>query len=229
MRPKIYYAIGDIHGELSRLKLLHSSISDYHNVFHPNCDSVLIHLGDYIDRGPDSYGVVEYLMSLGTKAINLKGNHEALMLDAFLLGKPSAYNYWVENGGAATLESYRARGLAQPPKHHLDWMANLPTRYIDQRRKLVFVHAGIDPDTFPDGDERVHMWTRSPHFFDTGKWLNPALSGFRVVHGHTPTENSRPFVSTDGRRINVDTGAVFDGQLSSVIISETSCLDFIAA
>ena len=84
---------------------------------------------------------------------------------------------------------------------------------------FVFVHAGIDPDTFPLTDDRVSLWTRSPRFFETERWQNAALDGITVIHGHTPTEVPVPDRTADGRRINVDTGAVYGGALTAVRLS----------
>jgi len=223
MTNLIYYAIGDIHGELARLTALHKSISEFHKTFHSNKPQIRIHLGDYIDRGPDSYDVIKYIRDLERHAafqvISLKGNHESLMLRAYERKRLGDMQTWLDNGGDTTLSSYQKHGFDRPPKAHLDWLGQLPTRHFDEERGLVFVHAGIDPDVFPDEPDSVRLWTRSENFFDTKMWINPELSQICVVHGHTPTSTNRPDVTQDGRRINIDTGACYDGMLTAVVLA----------
>lgn len=229
---KVYYAIGDIHGQLEQLIALHQNIAEYHQQRYFSQSKAIVHLGDYIDRGEDSCGVIEYLMqqqsSDDTTYIHLKGNHENLMLEAYFSTKSAAYVGWLINGGEATLSSYQKRSYQQPPEQHFEWLKSLPTQYIDREQKLVFVHAGIDPFKFPYGSDKTHMWTRSQAFFDSTTWNNPALEGVRVVHGHTPTGDSQPEISDDGRRINVDTGAVKGGKLTAAVISPQS-VEFLVA
>ncbi|GLQ21181.1 metallophosphoesterase family protein [Algimonas porphyrae] len=214
----IYYAIGDIHGELDRLQQLHKDVFRHHREHHSWQDYRLVHLGDYVDRGPDSAGVVNYLMALDAReedrVMCLKGNHEAMMVDA--LRHSINPDWWCDHGGTETLDSYRARGMDHPPEAHLDWLDRRPTHYHDPDRRLVFVHAAINIDLFPDPDERQHLWGRTHAFFDSPSWSNPALSDYCVIHGHTPTDGHKPDVSDDKRRINVDTGAVYGGVLTAV-------------
>ena len=91
--PDVIYAIGDIHGEADRLARLHGYIYEQHAFEHGDAPLTLVHLGDYVDRGPDSYKVIEYLATLKTppnaKVINLKGNHEEMMLDAIVHNRHS--------------------------------------------------------------------------------------------------------------------------------------------
>ncbi len=223
MTNMVYYAIGDIHGEAARLVALHKSISDFHKAFHNSRPQTRIHLGDYVDRGPDSYDVIEYIRDLEKYApfpvINLKGNHESLLLEAYARKRLGAMRTWMDNGGDVTIQSYKKHGYDRPPKSHLDWMADLPTRYVDDTQGLVFVHAGIDPDAYPDEPESVRLWTRRENFFDTNMWLNPKLAQTCVIHGHTPTVNDAPDVTKDGRRINIDTGACYGGYLTAVVLA----------
>ena len=216
----VLYAIGDIHGEAARLRRLHQLIRDRHLAEHPGTPLHIIHLGDFVDRGPDSCGVIETILALENdpdcQVINLRGNHEQMMQDALLHTTPSAFQFWVANGGEETLGSYHENGFGDVPERHRAWIANLPTLHLDHAHKLAFVHAGIDPATFPDCSDKVRMWTRSNAFFNTERWTNPALKGWRVVHGHTPTEDGYPDTNApDGRRINIDTGAVYGGRLTA--------------
>jgi len=110
-------------------------------------------------------------------------------------------------------------GHGAPLKCHLDWLDNLPTRFVTDDKRHVFVHAGIDPVSYPETTDTIHMWTRSHQFFESQAWDNKALENTIVVHGHTPTEDSYPDISVDSRRINVDTGACYGGPLTAVVIA----------
>ena len=229
----VYYAIGDIHGELEQLKTLHRVIDNYHQEYFAGMSQVRIHLGDYVDRGPNSYGVIEYVMQLSRRTdvtwVNLKGNHESMLLDALTTKSELARQVWLRNGGDSTLQSYTGRGCTTIPEEHINWLKALPSQHVDIARKLIFVHAGIDPHRFPFGNDKVHLWTRSPEFLDSQTWSNPELNGARVVHGHTPTADFQPFISADGRRINVDTGAVYKGFLSAAVIADNHEIKFLNA
>jgi len=219
----VYYAIGDIHGELEKLRILHDRISQFHNALYPDRPHTRIHLGDYVDRGPDSRGVIDYIQSLcedeDFNVVNLKGNHEILMLQAHQSPKETALRHWLSNGGEQTMSGYQDDSQKAKLQSHLNWIDRLPTFYRDETRKLVFVHAGINPETYPKYDDAVHMWTRNATFFASENWINPALKGVTVIHGHTPTLTDYPDISKDGRRINVDTGACYGGPLSAVVLA----------
>src|ERR1700761_2197178 len=135
------YAIGDTHGCLSQLERL---------VERCEKDAAservrFIFLGDYIDRGPDSRGVVNFLIDLQKyspdEVICLRGNHEDMLLAA--LGSEDAELQWRQNGAAATLKSYKAINVHSVPSQHIDWFRSLPLFYDDGRR--YFVHAGVHP------------------------------------------------------------------------------------
>jgi len=223
---RVYYAIGDVHGEAARLSRLHMTIFEHHLDCHPGLCATLVHLGDYVDRGPDSRGVIDRLCKLeeaaantsGLEIICLRGNHEQMMIDA-LSGGAMAEALWARNGGVATIESYERNPEPGLLYRHLDWLKRLPTRHWNTDDRVVFVHAGLSGATFPHEKEDIYLWTRSNAFFCTDQWTAPALDGHRVVHGHTPTEDYRPFVSDDGRRINVDTGACWGGDLTAAVIA----------
>lgn len=223
MRDTIYCAIGDIHGELDRLKALHQRVLFFVEQALSGLPVQFIHLGDLVDRGPDSCGVVEYLRNFEhtrhPKPITLRGNHEQLMLDAFFSGdrQSAKYRTWLTNGGSATEASY-ADQPASTLVEHIAWMQSLETIHEVKDAGLVFVHAGIDPDIFPACDDVVHMWTRRREFMDPRCWTAPALRGQRVIHGHTPTHDFEPEAAGGGQRVNIDTGAVYGGKLTAVLI-----------
>lgn len=231
---RVFYAIGDVHGEAKLLADLHQQVFNHHELFGGGARAVLVHLGDYIDRGPDSYGVVERLMGLearppeGWEVFSLLGNHEEMAISAFDRGAHD-YTFWSENGGAATEISYRDHGFDGLAPGHMKWLKGLPRMLWFEDERLILVHAGVCPRRFPEESEDIRIWTRSARFFDTGQWTSPALEGQRVVHGHTPTDDQTPDVSPDGRRINVDTGAVFGGPLSAVVLATDAEPEFLSA
>ena len=221
MCENIYYAIGDVHGEADRLKDLHDRIYDWHEGNYPKRPKVIIHLGDYIDRGPKSYEVLQYITALQNhpkcEVINLMGNHERLMLDACRGQDENAFKIWLDNGGKATMNSYKIHGFDTPVQRHIAWANELPSIHWDKKAGLIFVHAGIDPNRFPFENEDIRLWTRAKSFFNPACWQSQELTGMRVVHGHTPTKFGQPEISECGRRINIDTGACYGGALTAAI------------
>jgi len=194
----------------------------------------LIHLGDYVDRGSDSAGVIEALLDvqdrMGRDCICLQGNHEAMMLNGLVEAGQADYENWLMNGGEETVASYRRSGIYPIPKRHLGWLKSLPKIHIEPDRNLIFVHAGINPAEFPEDREEVYLWTRSQRFFDVASWRNPKLEGWTVVHGHTPTDDFYPDQKqAQASRINIDTGAVFGGRLTAAIFDSEAPVSFIYA
>ena len=230
----VIYAIGDIHGEAARLEKLHALIDERHDLLFSGRAKKIVHLGDYVDRGRDSCGVIEQLMALqsrmGDACICLRGNHEEMMLDGLTANQASAYDNWLVNGGEDTVASYRRANLDPIPTEHIDWLKSLPSIYREPEAKLIFVHAGINPAEYPNDREGVYLWTRARRFFDVEDWQNAALEGWTVVHGHTPTEDFYPeHVTAKSSRINLDTGAVFGGRLTAAIFDHGSPVRFIYA
>jgi serine/threonine protein phosphatase 1 len=224
VKDTVYYAIGDIHGEIDKLLRLYEMIAEDAEAH--GAATMLIHLGDMIDRGPDSRGVVDLAMTLeqATDCVSLKGNHEELMLYAYDRPDTAGIFHWASNGGDETIASYRAANgdvddwREAIDQRHLDWLRARPVEYRDEERKLLFVHAGIDPRRYPNCPEEVKLWTRSPVFFNPKRWpKRPELDGLIVVHGHTPTEDFEPDLKLN--RINVDTGACFGGPLTAVVLA----------
>ena len=234
MKHEICYAIGDVHGEAERLRQLHSIIRDQHNAKHRNQPMKIIHLGDYVDRGPDSAGVIDTLIELSkdetVSQIALAGNHEEMMLNALSDNSSESYDFWVRNGGEQTLQSYAVRGEDTVPTAHLDWIRELPTTYVDENQRRVFVHAGLRPNEFPNDRREVHLWTRAKDFFDVERWQGTELQGWTVIHGHTPTEDGWPDqIGGESRRINIDTGAVFGGRLTCAVLAPGEAVRYLYA
>lgn len=236
MPGPIYFAIGDVHGEADKLRQLHAAILD--RIAVEGQSAKIVHLGDYVDRGPDSRGVIDQVIALeqrfgndaGIGVVSLMGNHEQMMLDAYDAGVAADDGVWWSQGGAETATSYDAGDISwrgYVPKEHISWMRRLPGVLRDTDRKLVFVHAGIEPATFPQEDQRTYLWTRSERFFQQWQWPDrEELKGLMVVHGHTP-KSFDPEIYP--HRINVDTGAVFGGPLTAVMLKEGARPEFLRA
>ncbi len=239
MSDTIYFAIGDVHGETAKLADLHASILD--RIAFEGAPAHIVHLGDYVDRGPDSRGVIDRVMRMQerfrhdarVKVSALLGNHEEMMLSAWSSGPGGSETIWLQQGGKETVDSYLdGRPLdgdwrAVVPKTHMRWLASLPDMLRDAERGLVFVHAGIEPASFPACSEHVHIWTRSPRFFDEAQWPQRSeLDGLVVVHGHTPRGFEPEHTP---RRINVDTAACYGGPLTAVMLKPGARPQFLTA
>jgi len=214
VRPRasaLLYAIGDIHGSLQKLRDLIARC-ERHAGGRP---ATFVFLGDYVDRGPDSCGVIDAVMDMQSRlrgrVIALKGNHEAVTIEV-AEGKTAA-EPWLGEGGAATLRSYGVSSARELPNAHLAWLRSLPLRYDDGRR--FFVHAGIDPEK-PLNAQSDHdlLWIREPFLSDTRD------HGRLIVHGHTPQKTGVPDLRRN--RLNVDTGAVFGGPLTAAAFAGAS-------
>ena len=214
------YAIGDVHGCADRLGALHGMIAADLQA-DPAEQPLLLHLGDYVDRGPDSAGVVRRLAAgpvlPGVAMVCLCGNHEQMMLAA-LQGEPDMVANWLRNGAGATLRSWGLGHRDDPAAWRAGMMAELPflegLANFYQRDGYVFVHAGLRPGV-PLARQSTEdmLWIRE-EFLD---WIGPVLPEapeMVVVHGHTP--RSRPEIAR--RRIGLDTGAVAGGALTCAVL-----------
>jgi serine/threonine protein phosphatase 1 len=201
----VYYAIGDVHGMDEMLEVLHATV--FEDMARQTRPTRLVHLGDYVDRGPSSWQVVERVKALhdAGKAICLLGNHEEMMYKAIRHGRMHDVLDWERNGGHQTIDSYGGK-YEDVPQEHLLWMEGLPYNFVDQTEKLVFVHAGLEPDDFPQISREVALWTRARRFASYAAWKGTPLANWMVVHGHSITNGNDEWAS-DGKRINVDYGA----------------------
>ena len=215
------YAIGDVHGCLGRLQSLHGLIADDLDA-HPTPDHRIIHVGDYCDRGPDSAGVLEYLAFLAatrTDMAFLRGNHDEKLMQ-FLSTPDDVAATFLGYGGDATLRSYgcTVRNGQSPAALAQDAAGRIPDAHLDFLRgtelslwlgDYFFCHAGARPHVpLAEQAEVDLLWIREEFL-----WSEFAFEAV-VVHGHTvaQTPETRP------NRINVDTGAVFGGPLTAVVL-----------
>lgn len=223
------YAIGDIHGRLDLLREIHELIAA--DAARSNAKRrVLVYIGDYIDRGPDSAGVLDLLLDRPLpdfEIVHLLGNHEDTLLqfpDDMTVG-PS----WLTYGGVQTLASYfidvppgswrderelrRLQGEIRRrlPRRHVEFMRGLPLTHVEG--DYFFVHAGIRPGIPLERQERDDLlWIRDEFLH------SPEDHGKVVVHGHTISEapDQQP------NRIGIDTGAFHTDRLTCVVLEGTS-------
>jgi serine/threonine protein phosphatase 1 len=201
------YAVGDIHGSSRKLRNLVERCEQDAG----GAPLTFIYLGDYIDRGPDSRGVIDTLIALQARmpVIALMGNHEAMALEA--VDDSLRIGTWLLEGGGATLLSYAASTIRALPHRHLDWLRSLRLSYDDGRR--LFVHAGVNPEKALDAqDDPDLLWIREPFLSDARDY------GRLIVHGHTPSRTGRPDLRAN--RLNLDTGAVFGGPLTAAVFTD---------
>jgi len=201
------FAIGDIHGCYDPLvRLLGRIPIDWSR-------DRLVFMGDYIDRGPQSFEVIEHLIELQKRhpeTVFLKGNHEQMLAD-YLSGKDRmTYLY---NGGQQTLDSYlrnsSALGRYPIPEAHLRFFESLQLMF--ETENYIFVHAGLRKG-LPLENQRPEdlLWIRE-NFVDTRHSF-----GKRVVFGHTPFDEPR----VEPNKIGIDTGAVYGNKLTCVQLPE---------
>lgn len=221
------YAVGDVHGRFDLLETLLERIeSDAAN--HPGPDNVLVFLGDYVDRGPNSKAVIERLSRPAPRdfeLICLKGNHEEMMLD-FLEGVGESV-VWLRNGGRETLKSY---GVTEPnlyvspitdsdveearqfmrtkiPGSHVDFLSTLDLMHVEG--DYLLVHAGVRPGiALADQKEQDLIWIRR-EFLDSREDF-----GKVVIHGHSIAR--KPTLAAN--RIGIDTGAWRSDVLTCLVL-----------
>jgi serine/threonine protein phosphatase 1 len=197
--PPRSFVIGDIHGCAATLRCL---VDDLLQV---STDDRIFLLGDLIDRGPDSRGVLDFIFELrgrGLSVSSVRGNHEQMLLQASEIH--SYLGLWITNGGLPTLESFQADGPGDIPRRYRDLLGSLP--YFILLDDFVIVHAGLNfvrPDPFSDTD--FMLWTRSP-YVDRRR-----IGDRRLICGHTPVTRTQLEASLDSSRIMLDSGCVFTG------------------
>ncbi len=233
MSGRRIYAVGDVHGHLEKLREAHRRITlDCADAGGP---APVVHVGDLVDRGPDSRGVIEFLkdgLERGEDWVVLRGNHDQLFADFAGGGDGSDPKLrkginWLDTimGGDKTLASYgakkrvleskaafRNRARAAIPQEHIAFILNLPLWH--QTHDMIFVHAGIRPG-FPmeAQDEDDLMWIRDDFLWQLND--HEAL----IVHGHTPVDEPTHY----GNRVNIDSGAGWGKELVPVVFEGDMC------
>lgn len=196
------YAIGDVHGCSASLRALVQKL-------HLNTDDHLIFLGDYIDRGKDSKGVIDFILNLrkvGFTIECLRGNHEQMMLEA--IADPQAMGGWIINGGANTLKSFGTEEVKMIDDVYLQFLTD--TVFFIEKAEFIFVHAGLNfMNINPLSDQHAMLWIRDWYSMIDYQWL-----GLRkIVHGHHPitvTECEQLAANlAEGRVLDIDTGCVY--------------------
>ena len=220
------WVIGDIHGCSQTLrKLIEDKIQ-------PGRKDQLIFVGDYVDRGPDSKGVIAYLMELRLMGYNLamlKGNHEDMMLKS--IDDKTIRNNWFYNGGMPTLQSFGVREPKQIPSHFIEFVGSL--KYYFEMDDFLVVHAGLNFDVEdPLSDKEGMLWLRN-------QFVVPEKIGNRtMVHGHTPMilDKIKEAIENNSKDIDLDGGCVYIGteglgnlcalELNSKMLAVQSNIDF---
>jgi serine/threonine protein phosphatase 1 len=219
------YAVGDIHGRLDLLDILLARI-EADRATRPAKRTYLVFLGDFIDRGPASAGVIERLRTYRphrTRLVFLAGNHEEVLLRV-LAGDAAILADWLKFGGAECVQSYGidpdalrrmedeaavAAVRAAVPRAHVEFLESFADTF--RFGDYLFVHAGVRPGVAVEEQDRKDLrWIREPFLSDAKE------HGFVVVHGHTivPRVDERP------NRIAIDTGAYHSGILTAVGIED---------
>ncbi len=198
-----HFAIGDIHG-------CHNALTTLVDYVAPNSDDTLVTLGDYVDRGPDSAAVIEFLINFGesNKLVPLKGNHELMLLDS--RETDSWFHAWLSYGGRETLNSYSlaaddAGSIDRIPQAHLDFLENRLLPYYECESHF-FVHAYAEENkALADQADSSLYWR---------KYINPEAhcSGKIMVCGHTAQRSGWP--AHNSNSICIDTWAHGEGWLT---------------
>lgn len=204
------FVIGDVHGCSEELRTLLAFLRDQKELSH---DDLVVFLGDYIDRGPDSRGVLDTLVSFKEEfpaTMFLKGNHEDMLMDFLGFGGNLGHAF-LYNGGLETIQSYGISVFSPPhemirllPESHFNFFKSLES--VVSVRDYYLVHAGLNPEvSLEDQSGEDLFWIREA-FLDAAHEF-----GKTIVFGHTPHReifDNRPF------KIGLDTGLVFGNKLS---------------
>lgn len=222
------YAIADTHGRYDLIIKLYEAILQDIQSTKDEYNKILF-LGDYIDRGPQSKQILDWLMSLKEantkklKHICLLGNHEDFLLQAMdnfgTVKEPPIWQCWMGNGGLATLDSFGIidyeNTAQQIFKPYYKWLKTLPIVY--ERHNMIFCHSGYFVKNFPVAVQRdALLW---------GRCSKHAYVGYDklVIHGHTPTGNGKPYVEIN--RICIDTGGYYSNYLHAVVLPDKTCTE----
>lgn len=193
------FAIGDIHGCFNAMKEL------IENQVQLSKNDKLIFLGDYIDRGPDSKKVLDYIMDLQNNdydIITLRGNHESMLIDAW--HNENLVSKWIQNGGSETLLSFGIDKLKYFDSRYMHFLENLNFYY--ELDKYIFVHAGFnDSIETPFTDKYSMLWNSKEQY------SNPLLKDRTIIHGHAPVPLNiiQKQIANNTGVINIDGGCAY--------------------
>ena len=209
--------IGDTHGCFNELKNLFLDL-EANEEYNKNTDKIIF-LGDYIDRGKDSRLVIDFIRKLqeeNKNVIALMGNHEDMLLNYY----KGIEETWTWNGYEPTLNSYK--GFNEQFKDDVQWMKTLPLYHEDEH--FIYVHAGVDVrKPLEEQSKNTLLWIREDFIY------NEKAYDKRVIFGHTPTfflnKEYKP-VLTEANNIDIDTGCVYGGALTALIIEDDKIKKF---
>lgn len=214
----ITYVIPDIHGRVDLLRDGLAAIAAHAR----DRKGTIVVLGDYVDKGPDNKAVINFLRDdpmSGWPFIALKGNHDAMMVDALRNPSKSRMAAWLDKGGDTVIASYGG-DASLVPAADIDWLDELPLMHTDRHR--IYVHAGLDPDVPLDQQtERTLLWKRYPEGSTSG------YDGRYVVHGHDSFPDGPKIFEG---RVNLDTRAWRTGRLVIALFDDDRAggpIDFI--
>ncbi len=210
------WVIPDLHGCSKTLSAL------IKNLIRPTRNDELYFLGDYVDRGPDSKGVIDFIRGLekdGYTVSCLKGNHEDFMVELYDAEKKAKNSWWhrlgdrkhkvwMDIGGKTTLESFKAENIRKVPEEYIEWMRNL--KHFVLLDELVLVHAGLNfKNEDPFEDKRAMLWLRDYQ-------IQPERIGRRkIIHGHVPVNMELIVLSVKNKIykfIDLDNGPYIKGK-----------------
>lgn len=207
------FAVGDIHGCSNTFKRL---LLDKIKI---QKTDIIYCLGDYIDRGIDSKGVIDFILELraeGHTIYTLRGNHEQMMLDAPL--SKEKWNHWIKNGGTEALKSFNISSLEQLPSKYIDFLKS--TDLYLETDDFIFVHAGLNFNLENPFSDKVSMlWSRD-EYIDISKINNKT-----IIHGHTPVSLVKILNQPNKYNINIDGGCVFKNNKDFGYLVALSILD----
>lgn len=213
------FAIGDIHGCFDPFK----ELIEQKMKLTPH--DKLILLGDYIDRGPKSKEVIDYIIELKANGFDitpLSGNHEQLLLDAWQ--EEAMVNLWLLNGGSETLKSFGIKAASNLEPSYIDFFKSL--KLYAEYENYIFVHAGFNDELEYPFEDTYHMIWKCRK-----KYVHPLLKDKIVVHGHCTitAATSHERIQNNDRVINLDTGCVYSnykgyGHLTALELHSRSIL-----
>ncbi len=212
MNMKRILVVSDIHGELDLFEKLLKKVK-----YHSEKDQLVL-VGDYVDRGPNSRGVLNKVMNLKRQgAIVLRGNHDEMFIDA-VNNEENAWRRWKRNGGLVTLKSYGKDINTIEDLHtvefrkHVQFIQSL--EYYYETDDYIFVHAGLEPGTpLAKTDPNVLVWIRED-FYNHYKGDKIVIFGHtRAAKLHQDDHNNAIFFG-ENNLIGIDGGAVYGGQLN---------------